>query len=151
MNIQQKKQNITPLPNNRGHRTFKYSTHQGNCYTRLNHSGNCSGYYTKTPKAGKMHSHTPYAEDKSFYKCISKCLSNGKAPKQEANLFTHIKGLLYKHVMDTNQKFMALIIPKAWKYTVLVDAHDKRGHQGGTCTYCLIKCQYYWKGMNKDI
>ena len=20
-----------------------------------------------------------------------------------------------------------------------------------TCTYCLIKCQYYWKGMNKDI
>ena len=25
------------------------------------------------------------------------------------------------------------------------------GHQGATRTYCLIKCQYYWKGMNKDI
>ena len=25
------------------------------------------------------------------------------------------------------------------------------GHQGATHTYCLIKCQYYWKGMNKDI
>ena len=33
----------------------------------------------------------------------------------------------------------------------LVEAHDKLGHQGTTCTYCLIKCQYYWKGMNKDI
>ena len=37
------------------------------------------------------------------------------------------------------------------KYTVLVEAHDKLGHQGNSCTYCLIKSQYYWKGMNKDI
>ena len=34
---------------------------------------------------------------------------------------------------------------------VLVEAHDKLGHQGNSCTYCLIKRQYYWKGMNKDI
>ena len=33
----------------------------------------------------------------------------------------------------------------------LVEAHDKLGHQGNTHTYSLIKCQYYWKGMNKDI
>ena len=32
-----------------------------------------------------------------------------------------------------------------------MEAHDKLGHQGNTCTYCLIKHQYYWKGMNKDI
>ena len=32
-----------------------------------------------------------------------------------------------------------------------MEAHDKLGHQGNSCTYCLIKCQYYWKGMNKDI
>ena len=32
-----------------------------------------------------------------------------------------------------------------------MEAHDKLGHQGNTHTYCLIKCQYYWKGMNKDI
>ena len=29
--------------------------------------------------------------------------------------------------------------------------HDKLGHQGNTHTYCLIKCQYYWRGMNKGI
>ena len=50
-----------------------------------------------------------------------------------------------------DSKFLALVIPKSWKYTVLVEAHDKLGHQGNTCTYCLIKHQYYWKGMNKDI
>ena len=34
---------------------------------------------------------------------------------------------------------------------VLMEAHDKLGHQGNTHTYCLIKHKYYWKGMNKDI
>ena len=36
-----------------------------------------------------------------FCKCISKQLSNCKA-----NLFTQIKGLLYKHVIDANQKLI---------------------------------------------
>ena len=86
-----------------------------------------------------------------FCKRISKCLSNGKAPQHETDLFIHVRGLLYKHVIDSNQKFLALVIPKSWKYSVLIEAHDNLGHQGTTCTYCLIKCQYYWKGENKDI
>ena len=84
-----------------------------------------------------------------FCKYISKCLLNGKAPKHEADIFTHVKGLLCKNVMDSGQKFLALVIPKSWKYTVLVEAHNKLGHQGNTHTYCLIKRQYYWNGMNK--
>ena len=67
------------------------------------------------------------------------------------DLFTHVRVLLYKHVTDSGQKFLALVIPKSWKYTVLVEVHNKLGHQGNTHAYCLIKCQYYWKGMNKDI
>ena len=65
--------------------------------------------------------------------------------------FSHVRGLFYKHITDSDQKFLTLVIPKSWKYTVMVEAHDKLGHQGIICTYCLIKCQYYWKGMNKDI
>ena len=53
--------------------------------------------------------------------------------------------------MDSGQKFLALVIPKSWKYTVLVEAHDTLRHQGNTHIYCLIKYQYYWKGMYKDI
>ena len=87
----------------------------------------------------------------SFCKCISKCVSNGKASKHKADLFLHVKGSLYKHVMDSKQNFLVLVIPKAWKYAVLVEAHDKFCHQGATHTYCLVRCQYYWKGMNKDI
>ena len=86
-----------------------------------------------------------------FCKHISKCLSNGKTSKHETELFTHVRGLLYKHITDSGQKFLALVIPKSWKYTVLVETHENLGHQGNTCTYCLIKWQYYWKGINKDI
>ena len=53
-----------------------------------------------------------------FCKHISKHLSNGKVPKHEAHLFLQVEGLLYKHVMDTNQKFLALVILKASKQNV---------------------------------
>ena len=86
-----------------------------------------------------------------FCKCISKRLLNGRAPHHESDTFTHIKGLLYKHVSDAGKQFLALVIPKSWKFTVLVEAHDKLGHQGNNRMYCIIKRQYYWKGMNKDI
>ena len=86
-----------------------------------------------------------------FCKHISRRLLNGKAPHHEFDTFAHVKGLLYKHIMDTGKKFLTLVIPKSWKYTVLMEAHGKLGHQDNSCTYCLIKCQYHWKGMNKDI
>ena len=62
-----------------------------------------------------------------FCKCTSKWLLNGKAPYHEADTFTHIKGLLYKYAIDSNQGFLLLIIPKSWCFTVLVEAHDKLG------------------------
>ena len=86
-----------------------------------------------------------------FCKHISKWLLSGKAPSDEVDIFTYIKGLLYKHVMDSSKKFLALVIPKYWHFIVLVEADDKLGHQGINRTYHLIKWQYYWKGMNKDI
>ena len=34
---------------------------------------------------------------------------------------------------------------------ILVETHDKMGHQGNSRTYSLSKQQYYWKGMAKDV
>ena len=80
-----------------------------------------------------------------FCKYISRRSLNGKAPHHEFGTFTHVKGLLYKHIMDAGKKFLTLVIPKSGKYTILVEAYDKLGHQGNSHAYCLIKCQYYWK------
>ena len=76
---------------------------------------------------------------------------NSKAPQHEFDTFTHMKWLLYKHVTDSGKQFLALVIPKSWKFTVSVEAHGRLDHQGNLCTYCLIKRKYCWKGMNKDI
>ena len=86
-----------------------------------------------------------------FCKRISKRLLNSRAPHHEFDTFTHMKGLLYKHVSDAGKQFLALVIPKSWKFTILVEAHDKLGPQGNNHMYCFIKHQYYWKGMNKEI
>ena len=72
-------------------------------------------------------------------------------PMTSWDTFTHVKGLLYQHVSDAGKQFLALVIRKSWKFTILMEAHDKLGHQGNNRMYCLIKCQYYWKGVNKDI
>ena len=53
--------------------------------------------------------------------------------------------------MDSNQRFLLLVIPKSWHFTVFIEAHDKLGHQGVSRAYHLVKCQYYWKGISKDI
>ena len=107
--------------------------------------------YTKSLTADRLQALQQVQKTEPFCKQISKRLSNGKVPQHETDLFMHVRGLLYKHIMDSVQKFLDPVIPKSWKYTVLVEAHDKLGHQENTHTYCLIKCQYYWKGMNKDI
>ena len=122
--------------------------------TQLNTTPEVSPDSTPTPKtieAESLEALLQMQKTDRFCKHISKHLSNGKAPQHETDLFTHIRGLLYKHVMDSGQKFLALVIPKSWEYTVLVEAHNKLGHQENTHMYCLIKWQYYWKGMNKDI
>ena len=78
---------------------------------------------------------------------IMKRLLNKTAPKHELKTFFIHNGLLYRYASDHSKDFCALVIPKAWKYTILVETHDKMGHQGNNRTYSLIKRQYYWKGL----
>ena len=68
-----------------------------------------------TPKslmADRLQALLQMQKTEPFCKKISKCLSNGKAPQHVTDLSIHVKGFLYKHVTDCNQKFLALVIPK---------------------------------------
>ena len=86
-----------------------------------------------------------------FYKCIMKRLLNKTAPKHELDTFFIHNGLLYRYVSDHSKDFCTQVIPKAWRYAILVETHDKMGHQGNNRTYSLIKQQYCWKGMARDV
>ena len=46
-----------------------------------------------------------------FCKFISEWLLNDKEPSHEFNTFLLIKGLLYKHVMDSNKKILGASHP----------------------------------------
>ena len=48
----------------------------------------------KSLTAGRLEALLQMQKPDPFCKWISNCLSNGKAPKHETELFTHIKGLL---------------------------------------------------------
>ena len=88
--------------------------------TQLNTAPDVSPDPNPTPKsltADSLEALLQMQKTNLFCKHISKCLSNGKAPQHKADLFTHIRGLLYKHVMDSGQKFLALVIPKSWKWS----------------------------------
>ena len=74
-----------------------------------------------------------------FCKCIVKRLLNKAAPEHEMKTFFIHNGLLYRYVSDHCKDFCTLVIPKAWRYTILVETHDKMGHQGNDQTYSLIK------------
>ena len=74
-----------------------------------------------------------------FCKHIVKQLLNKTAPEHELKTFFIHNGLLYRYASDHSKDFCALVIPKAWRYTIPVETHDKMGHQGNNQTYSLIK------------
>ena len=74
-----------------------------------------------------------------FCKCIMKRLLNKMAPKHELDTFFIHNGLLYRYASDHSKDFCTLVIPKAWRYMILVETHDKMVHQGNNRTYSLIK------------
>ena len=55
-----------------------------------------------------------------FCKRIMKRLLNKTAPKHELNTFFIHNGLLYRYASDHSKDFCTLVIPKAWRYTILV-------------------------------
>ena len=65
-----------------------------------------------------------------FCKCIVKRLLNKTAPEHELKTFFIHNGLLYRYASDHSKDFCTLVIPNAWRYTILVETHDKMGHQG---------------------
>ena len=125
-----------PISNTRSQ--TRHDSTSSNATTQANTTPDVSPDTIPTPKtltADSLEALLQMQKTDPFCKHISKHLLNGKAPQHQTDLFTHVKGLLYKHVMDSRQKFLAHVIPKSWKYTVLVEAHDKLGHQGNTHTY----------------
>ena len=66
-----------------------------------------------------------------------------------------IKGQLYKikekllkrYVVDGDNTYETIMLPRALTAQILKMAHDDLGHNGTHRTYMLLKRLYYWKGL----
>ena len=85
-----------------------------NSTTQVNTMPEVSTDPTPTPKtltADRLETLLQMQNTNPFCKHISKHLSNGKVPQHETDLFTHVKGLLYKHVTDSDRSSLLLSSP----------------------------------------
>ena len=59
--------------------------------------------------------------------------------------------ILKRYVIDGNNTYETVVLPRALIAQVLKMAHDDLGHNGTHRTYMLLKRLYYWKGLKLSV
>lgn len=81
----------------------------------------------------------------------------GKFPKEVRkilrcwNKLKTIDGVWFRKAIYEDQEFMQLLLPETLKQQVLVELHDKAGHQGVDRTLGLLRQRFYWPGMTAKV
>ena len=55
--------------------------------------------------------------------------------------------LLKRYIVDGDNTYETIVLPRALTAQMLNMAHDNLGHNGTHRTYTLLKRLYYWKGL----
>ena len=66
---------------------------------------------------------------------------------KEGQLYVIKDNVLKRYVVDGNNTYETVIIPRVVTAQILWMAHDNLGHNGTHRTYTLLKRLYYWKGL----
>ena len=65
----------------------------------------------------------------------------------EGQLYVVQDKLLKRYVVDGDNTYETIVLPRALTAQILKIAHDNLGHNGTHRTYTLLKRLYYWKGL----
>ena len=65
----------------------------------------------------------------------------------EGQLYVIQDKLLKRYVVDGDNTYETIVLPRALTAQILKIAHDNLGHNGTHRTYTLLKRLYYWKGL----
>ena len=65
----------------------------------------------------------------------------------EGQLYVIQEKLLKRYVVDGDNTYETIVLPRALTAQILKMAHDNLGHNGTHRTYTLLKRLYYWKGL----
>ena len=70
---------------------------------------------------------------------------------KEGQLYKIDNKQLKRFVIDGNNTYETIVIPRSLIPQVLHMVHDKLGHNGTHRTYVLLKRLYYWKGLKPSV
>ena len=70
---------------------------------------------------------------------------------KEGHVYTIQNKIPKRYVIDGNNTYETVVLPRALTAQVLKMAHDDLGHNGTHRTYMLLKQLYYWKGLKPSV
>ena len=70
---------------------------------------------------------------------------------KEGQIYIVQNKILKRYVIDGNNTYETVILPRALTAQVLKMAHDDLGHNGTHRKYMLLKQLYYWKGLKPSV
>ena len=84
-----------------------------------------------------------------FCKNIFNQIKKGNIP--EGQLYIVKDNILKRYVLEGNNTYETIVIPRALTGQILRLAHDELGYNGTHRTYTMLKRLYYWKGLKPSI
>ena len=69
----------------------------------------------------------------------------------EGQLYLIKDKILKRYIIDRDNTYETIVVPKALTAEILRMAHDELGHNGTHRTYTLLKRLYYWKGLKPSV
>ena len=69
----------------------------------------------------------------------------------EGQLYLIRNNILKRYVIDGDDTYETVVIPRTLTPQILQMAHDELGHNGTHRTYILLKRLYYWKGLKPSV
>ena len=70
---------------------------------------------------------------------------------KEGQIYLVQNKILKRYVIDGNNTYETVVLPRALTAQVLKMAHDDLGHNGTHRMYMLLKWLYYWKGLKPSV
>ena len=84
-----------------------------------------------------------------FCNSILKQIEKGNI--KEGQLYVIKDNMLKRYVVDGNNTYKTIVIPRVVTAQILRMVHDNLGHNGTHRTYTLLKRLYYWKGLKLSV
>ena len=88
-------------------------------------------------------------QEDTFCKNIRNQIEKGNIT--DSQLYLVKDKILKRYVLEGDNTYETIVVPRALTAQILRMAHDEEGHNGTPRTYTILKRLYYWKGLKPSV